>query len=131
MAMASLAVAVSLLAAFVHATIDFVWYVPAYAAALAVLAGLIRSLAHKSEGAKGRGGEGGIGAVASSPYRPVRWITAFRPIGGSALTLASIGLIWIIGTHFVQAAKTEYARDAYYRLVGEEGGGRNANARHG
>src|SRR5207253_4525810 len=57
MAMASLAVAVSLLAALVHATVDFVWYVPAYAATLAVLAGLIRSIARKREWEKETGGE--------------------------------------------------------------------------
>src|SRR6266404_4939598 len=67
----SLAVAVSLLAALVHATVDFVWYVPAYAATLAVLAGLIRSLAHKSEWAKERGGEEGSGDVTGSCSRPL------------------------------------------------------------
>jgi O-antigen ligase len=133
MAMASLAVAVSLLAALVHATVDFVWYVPAYAATLAVLAGLIRSLAHKNEGAKGKGGEGGIVDVidscsrplAPSPPHPLSWLTALRPIWAGALVLASIAFVLVVGTRFVQAAQTEYAWNAYYRLGPEEGGGAN------
>jgi len=45
----AVAVSVSLLATLIHAVVDFVWYVPAYAAAVAVLAGLARSLARRKE----------------------------------------------------------------------------------
>jgi len=45
----AVAVSVSLLAALIHAVVDFVWYVPAYAATVAVLAGMSRSLARRKE----------------------------------------------------------------------------------
>ncbi len=45
----AVAVSVSLLAALIHAVLDFVWYVPAYAATVAVLAGMSRSLARRKE----------------------------------------------------------------------------------
>src|SRR4029077_9818398 len=120
--MASLAVAVSLLAALVHATVDFVWYVPAYAAALAVLAGLIRSLAHKNEWTKKSVEESALGAGVASSSPPSRRLGPLRPVWGGVVTPAIIAPIWIIGSRFVQAAQTEYAWNAYYRLVKEDGG---------
>lgn len=125
-AMASLAVVVSLLAALVHATVDFVWYVPAYAATLAVLAGLIRSLAQKKEWEKGRRGEkeNGFAAMSSShPPRPrslSRLPFFIRGIYGSAVELASIALAFVVATRFFQAAQTEYAWNAYYALVRQD-----------
>jgi len=124
MVMASLAVCVGLLAAVVHATVDFVWYVPAYAATIAVLAGLIRSLAQRKEWENGRRGEKETGFAATSSSHPPRSPSPLplfvRGVCGSALALASITLAFVVGTRFVQAAQTEYAWNAYYTLVRED-----------
>src|SRR5207244_4460409 len=47
----------------------------------------------------------------------VRWIW------GAGLAVASLGLGCIIGTRFVQAAQTEYAWNAFYRLVPDDASG--------
>jgi tetratricopeptide (TPR) repeat protein len=113
---AALAVVASLVAALVHATVDFVWYVPAYAATLAVLAGMIRSLARASRLDDRRSRiEEPWRANTGSILNP-RSSSTLRWIWGGALALASIALISFIGQRFVQAAQTEYAWNGYYRL---------------
>ena len=112
-AIAALAVGVGLLAALVHATIDFVWYVPAYAATLAMLVGLIRSLARMRIEARALKIEDRTTTMEdqSSPSFTRRWIW------GTGMALASLGLGLITGTRFVQAAQTEYAWNSYYCLL--------------
>jgi O-antigen ligase/tetratricopeptide (TPR) repeat protein len=131
-AIAALAVAVSLLAALVHATIDFVWYVPAYAATLALLAGLIRSLARIVEDRGSRIEDRSREPVSDLPPQPGDHRSSIlhppssskaRWLWGTGMALASLGLGCIIGTRFVQAARTEYAWNAFYRLVPDEASG--------
>jgi O-antigen ligase/tetratricopeptide (TPR) repeat protein len=105
----SLAVSVSLLAALVHAVVDFVWYVPAYAATLAVLAGLCRSLARRKE----------LQAIREPRFSTTHALTfqLRSRILRLGLGLASIGLGMTIAERFVQAVPAEYAWNNFYRLL--------------
>lgn len=113
----SLAVAVSLLATLVHALVDFVWYVPAYASTMAVLIGLSRSLARRNEllALLARG----LPIEERGPKLPSRsLIFDFRRlIFGGSLVMGGAALVWMLSVHFVQAVPPEYAWNAYYRLL--------------
>jgi O-antigen ligase/tetratricopeptide (TPR) repeat protein len=132
---AAFAVVASLLAALIHATVDFVWYVPAYAATVAVLAGMIRSLARSSRiedrrssiDKPGKANAESIRNSRSSNLEP-RSSPALRWIWGVTLAPASVVLIGMIGERFVQAAQTEYAWNAYYRLARDDAEGSTSSS---
>jgi O-antigen ligase/tetratricopeptide (TPR) repeat protein len=102
---AALAVAISLLVALLHACVDFVWYVPAYAAALAVLIGLACSISRSHR--------------VPNPDTPNHGTTrsAVGWLRGSALLAAWLFLGAMIGAHFVINVRTELAWNSYYRLL--------------
>jgi O-antigen ligase/tetratricopeptide (TPR) repeat protein len=106
----SLAVTVSLLAALVHALVDFVWYVPAYAVTIAILAGLCRALARRKES-----------QVLQNTQSVTPNLATFLRLRSSILRwglgAASIGLVALIGQRFVQAVPTEYAWNNFYHFL--------------
>jgi tetratricopeptide (TPR) repeat protein len=115
---AALAVTVSLLAALIHATIDFVWYVPAYAATLALLAGLSRSLARmRIEDRRSKIEDRTMKSEDRSSFLDLQSSWTRRWIWGTGLAAVSLGLGMITGTRFFRAAQTEYAWNAYYGLL--------------
>ncbi len=109
----SLAVAVSLLAALVHGLVDFVWYVPAYTATVAVLAGLARSLARRKESLE-------FQDWPPTLYNRSSTLDLRRSIFGGGLITAGMVLALFIGERFAQAVPGEYAWNAYYRLLPAE-----------
>jgi O-antigen ligase len=140
----AVAVSVGLLAALIHAVVDFVWYVPAYAAGVAVLAGLARSLARRKEIAashdlalensmiarqerasrmedgRSRNKNRESRVIETSPFitRPrTSILVVFRIFLGAGLITGSVALAWVVGGRFVQAVPTEYAWNEYYRLL--------------
>jgi len=110
---ASLAVGISLSAALVQGLVGFECYVPAYAAALAVLAGIACSLCRLCEA-----------APAESPVPPPR-VTASMPgarlLWGSAVAAIWAGLVVSAGPRFVTAARVTQAWNAYFCLLPEAG----------
>ena len=104
----ALAVGVSLLAALVHGVVDFVWYVPAYAGALAVLAGIACSLRRSWPSFPARQKRQSV--PPSTPWwRKWAW--------GCGLAVAWLSLIVILGRHFLNQARAEFAWNAYFRLL--------------
>jgi O-antigen ligase/tetratricopeptide (TPR) repeat protein len=105
---AAAGVAASLLAALVHGFVDFVWYVPAYAAALAVLAALACRLSRVRRGHGPR-------HLPRPAGRQVGWT------GKGALAVAWGVLVVVLGVHFVNRVHVEAAWDAYFHLVSRPG----------
>jgi O-antigen ligase len=99
-------VAISLAAALLHALVDFVWYVPAYAAAMAVLCGLTCTFKRRTVPQPipyPLGGEGGESKV-------------------RGLIKPALAAIWLVATivvlrHFVGCVKAEAAWCDYYALL--------------
>jgi O-antigen ligase/tetratricopeptide (TPR) repeat protein len=107
-AAAALAVSVSLLAAMIHGVVDFVWYVPAYAGAMAVLAGLACSLYRNRAISAAKPERQSL--PASTP-----WLGAWA--WGCGLVVCWLSLSVVVGRHFGNGARAEYAWNAYFRLI--------------
>jgi O-antigen ligase/tetratricopeptide (TPR) repeat protein len=106
-----LALSVSLLVALIHGVVDFVWYVPAYAAAVAVLAGLACSAyRHRAFSSAKRGA-----TRAPAGPRAARWAWGLVLIGSWAI--ASL----IVARHFVHQVYAQDAWNAYFELLPETG----------
>jgi tetratricopeptide (TPR) repeat protein len=102
------AVAISLMVALVHGAVDYIWYVPAYAACLAILLGLLCSLAR-------------LRPSASSPASDLPTDRQLSFLG-QYLPKAGLAGIWIVvavllADHFVAGARAGYAWNAYYALL--------------
>jgi tetratricopeptide (TPR) repeat protein len=102
------AVAISLMVALLHGAVDYIWYVPAYAAGLAILLGLLCSLAR-------------LRPLPSSPASDL-------PIDGQPsflnqyLPKAALAGIWVVvavllANHFLAGARAGYAWNVYYALL--------------
>jgi O-antigen ligase/tetratricopeptide (TPR) repeat protein len=103
-----LATSVSLLAAMTHGAVDFVWYVPAYAACLAVLLGLAFS-AYRNH------------AFASASREPVPPPSASLAHWAWRLGLPAIWLLVsvLVADHFVSQWRIERAWNDYFDLLPE------------
>jgi len=108
----ALAVSVSLLAALIHGIVDFVWYVPAYAGAMAVLAGLACSLYRNRSISAAKPELQSI--PVSTPWLGA-WVWRF------ALVVCGLCLSVVVGRHFGNGARAEYAWNAYVRLIPDGG----------
>ena len=105
----ALAIGVSLLVATIHGAVDFVWYVPAYAGAMAVLAGLACSLYRNHESSSPEQRNRSMPAGAPSWAGKLAW--------GSGLVVVWIGLVGVVCFHFVNQTRSEFAWNAYFRLL--------------
>lgn len=90
-------VGASLAAALLHGFVDFVWYVPAYGASLAVLAGLARGVCRRTQ-------DEGVISRTVAPLRTV-WVIGWVAIAG------------VVTTHFIGMARAQHAWDDYRRLA--------------
>lgn len=107
--MTALAVGVSLLAALLQGAVDYIWFVPAYASALAVLAALACRLARMRD----------------EPVRRQDVATPCPPVPGLWARLSwcsGLALAWPLatvatGAHFVGRLGTERAWSDYLRLL--------------
>src|SRR5262249_40266803 len=111
---AGLAIASILVVALLHACVDFSWYVPAYAAALAVLAGLACSLSRDRSAAQPE-----ITKIEATHHLVV-WFRGFA-LAGAGLLLAAM-----ISSHFVGNARTELSWNSYYHLLPKSERGNNS-----
>jgi tetratricopeptide (TPR) repeat protein len=110
----SLAVGSSILAALVHALVDFVWYVPAYAAALAVLAGLASCLCRMRTSAASELSRPVVNEAGPPRGRRLPW-GIFLGVGGAVVAV-------LLVIHFRERLGSEAAWNAYYHLLPSVGG---------
>src|SRR5262249_40694003 len=105
------AVSVSALVAITHGLVDFVWYVPAYAAALAVLTGLACCLYRNAPSPAAD-----LPKQEPTPSQS-RWFG--RSAWGFGLAVCWLGTSLLVGRHFVEQARAQHAWNAYLTLLPE------------
>ena len=108
----SIGIAASLLAALVQGFVDFVWYVPAYAAAVSVLAALACRLYQLRVSVDKRSPL--LTRPRLNPSNLGRWVW------GCSLTGAWVFMAVVIAGHFMNLVRIEFAWNAYYRLLPSE-----------